>query len=179
MRDSELTDLGSKLAKGMSSRPSSGVNISYGTVKAVNDTGGTVSLNVYVHGGTLYGIPMTTACCGVQVGDRVVVETYGNLSTVTGVIARNNYPYKSHVGMLIFLRDGTTPSDAGYSGSWRRVYVYITSNNYNVIDIQDGNDAPGTNIQLYSYNGGGAQQWHLFADGDQGGQFYAWICTSL
>lgn len=92
MRDSELKDLGSKLAKGMSSRPSAGVNISYGTVKNVNESTDNITLDVFVHGGTLYGIPMTTGCCGVVVGDRAVIVTYGNLSTVMGIIARSNTP---------------------------------------------------------------------------------------
>lgn len=92
MGDVDLNQLGSELAKGMSSRPSSGVNISYGTVKSVNETAGSITLDVFVHGGTLYGLPMTTGCCGVVVGDRAVVVTYGNLSTVMGIIARSNTP---------------------------------------------------------------------------------------
>ena len=91
--DAILRQLGDRLGKELGKRQNNGVNISYGTVKAVNVGSGTVSLNVYVHGGTLYGLPMTTSCKGVKVGDRVMVETYGNLSTVTGVIARDNSHY--------------------------------------------------------------------------------------
>ena len=93
----EYESLGDQLAKGLVSPSASGVNISYGTVKAVNEGNGTVSLNVSVHGGTLYGIPMTTACKGVAVGDRCIVETYGNLSTVTGIIAHDNRHYVSPI----------------------------------------------------------------------------------
>lgn len=62
----------------------------FGTVTKDNGDG---TLNLDVEGGTLLKVPMTTACKGVAVGDRVVVTTYGRLSVVTGVIAHDNSYY--------------------------------------------------------------------------------------
>lgn len=90
-----IDQLGTKLAEALAPRRSDLVTVSYGTVKAVNETEADVRLDVDLHGGTLYGLPMTTACKGVAVGDRVIVQTYGHLSTVTGVIAHDNSHYVS------------------------------------------------------------------------------------
>lgn len=88
-----IDQLGTKLAEALAPKRRELVTVSYGTVKAVNETGTDVRLDVDLHGGTLYGLPMTTACKGVAVGDRVIVQTYGHLSTVTGVIAHDNSHY--------------------------------------------------------------------------------------
>ena len=93
-----IQQLGTQLAEALAPRRSDLVTVSYGTVKAVNETEADVRLDVDLHGGTLYGLPMTTACRGVAVGDRVIVQTYGHLSTVTGVIAHDN----SHYGKLLW-----------------------------------------------------------------------------
>lgn len=85
-----IDQLGTKLAEALAPKRRDLVTVSYGTVKAVNETSTDVRLDVDLHGGTLYGLPMTTACRGVAVGDRVIVQTYGHLSTVTGVIAHDN-----------------------------------------------------------------------------------------
>lgn len=85
-----IDQLGTKLAEALAPKRRELVTVSYGTVKAVNETSTDVRLDVDLHGGTLYGLPMTTACKGVAVGDRVIVQTYGHLSTVTGVIAHDN-----------------------------------------------------------------------------------------
>lgn len=85
-----IDQLGTKLAEALAPKRQELVTVSYATVKAVNETGTDVRLDVGLHGGTLYGLPMTTACKGVAVGDRVIVQTYGHLSTVTGVIAHDN-----------------------------------------------------------------------------------------
>lgn len=85
-----IDQLGTKLAEALAPKRQELVTVSYGTVKAVNETDTDVRLDVDLHGGTLYGLPMTTACKGVAVGDRVIVQTYGHLSTVTGVIAHDN-----------------------------------------------------------------------------------------
>ena len=88
-----MQQLGTQLAEALAPRRSDLVTVSYGTVKAVNETSTDVRLDVGLHGGTLYGLPMTTGCRGVAVGDRVIVQTYGHLSTVTGVIAHDNPHY--------------------------------------------------------------------------------------
>lgn len=47
------------------------------------------SLTVGVDGlGTMTGVPMTTACAGVQVGDIVIVDTYMHKPIAIGVIER-------------------------------------------------------------------------------------------
>ena len=86
-----IQQLGTQLAEALAPRRSDLVTVSYGTVKAVNETEADVRLDVDLHGGTLYGLPMTTGCRGVASGDRVVVQTYGHLSTVVGVVAHDNY----------------------------------------------------------------------------------------
>lgn len=88
-----IDQLGTKLAEALAPKRRELVTVSYGTVKAVNETEADVRIDVDLHGGTLYGLPMTTACKGVAVGDRVIVQTYGHLSTVTGVIAHDNSHY--------------------------------------------------------------------------------------
>lgn len=88
-----IQQLGTQLAEALAPKRRDLVTVSYGTVKAVNETKADVRLDVDLHGGTLYGLPMTTACRGVAVGDRVIVQTYGHLSTVTGVIAHDNPHY--------------------------------------------------------------------------------------
>lgn len=88
-----MQQLGTQLAFALAPKRQELVTVSYGTVKAVNETEADVRLDVDLHGGTLYGLPMTTACKGVAVGDRVIVHTYGHLSTVTGVIAHDNGHY--------------------------------------------------------------------------------------
>lgn len=88
-----MQQLGTQLAEALAPKRSDLVTVSYGTVKSVNETAADVRLDVDLHGGTLYGLPMTTACKGVAVGDRVIVQTYGHLSTVTGVIAHDNSHY--------------------------------------------------------------------------------------
>lgn len=69
-----------------------GPSMQYGDVQAVHE-GDKVLLDVQVDDGSLTLIPMTTACQGVEVGDRVVVMTVGRSSIVTGVLARDNGNY--------------------------------------------------------------------------------------
>lgn len=66
-----------------------GPSMQYGDVQAVHE-GDKVLLDVQVDDGLLALIPMTTACQGVKVGDRVVVMTVGRSSIVTGILARDN-----------------------------------------------------------------------------------------
>lgn len=66
------------------------VTMSYGDVTSVSTSGGDVRLTLSVDGGTLTSVPMTTACRGVKAGDRVIVQRYGHLATVVGVIAHDN-----------------------------------------------------------------------------------------
>lgn len=101
-----IQQLGTQLAEALAPKRSDLVTVSYGTVKAVNETEADVRLDVDLHGGTLYGLPMTTACKGVAVGDRVIVQTYGHLSTVTGVIAHDNSHYVSMRGDWYVLQLG-------------------------------------------------------------------------
>lgn len=71
----------------------------------------------------------------------------------------------------------------GRPGTWARVDVCVTTPGYNVLDVADGVDSPGSNVQIYSHNGTPTQGWHLFTDGQEGthyggGQYYAWICIA-
>lgn len=92
--------LGKSLAEslGASSSKSSGVNVGFATVTAIHEYSADVKLDLSMYGGTLYGVPMTTGCRGVEVGDRVIVQTYKHLSVVTGVIAHDNTHYVKRAG---------------------------------------------------------------------------------
>lgn len=109
----DIDALGRQLAEAFGKRTGSDVSMSFGTVAAVHEYTADVKLDVSVYGGTLYGLSMTTACRGASVGDRVIVQTYGHLSVVTGVIAHDNAPYVKVAG--------DTMNAAGYYGG------YITS----------------------------------------------------
>lgn len=65
----------------------------YGDVTAVNQADGAVTLDVEADDGEYLGVPMTTGCRGVAVGDRVVVDVFAHMPLVTGVIARDNSHY--------------------------------------------------------------------------------------
>ncbi|OZG68284.1 RICIN domain-containing protein [Bifidobacterium eulemuris] len=142
--------------------------VSLGTVTAVSNARCTVS----VQGGSLEDIPMTTACLGVRVGSRVVVETSRRISVVTGVIGS-----LANIGQLIWLQDGVTPESVGYHGTWAIAYVNIVSA-YDpgyAIDIESAVLSSGQNIQLYEFNNTAAQQWCLRV-GDH--TYHAWIRTA-
>lgn len=62
--------------------------LSYGTVQAVHSDSTGITVDVNLNGGTLYSIPCTTACSAVRPDDRVLLETFGKLTTATGIIAR-------------------------------------------------------------------------------------------
>lgn len=81
---------GDALAQSFGQANSSLFTVRYGTVQIDNGDG---TLDVAVGGSVLRGVPMTTACRGVKAADRVIVQTYARLSTVTGVIAHDNDPY--------------------------------------------------------------------------------------
>ncbi|TPF78345.1 hypothetical protein BW12_07105 [Bifidobacterium sp. UTCIF-3] len=58
------------------------------TVVSIDLTSGGYTADLTVGGGTLHAIPITVDCLGCGPGDRVLVETYGTQSFVTGIIAR-------------------------------------------------------------------------------------------
>lgn len=89
-----MRDAGAELAETFSSRGYSGPRTRYGTVTANNGT----TLDVALAGGTVPGVPMTTACVGARKGDRVLLTVDGPLVTVTGILATaDNGPYVPEV----------------------------------------------------------------------------------
>lgn len=76
--------LANAIRSGQTARARDGV--SFGDVSSVREDG---TVDVIVDEGELKGIAATTACVGVEVGDRVMVYTSGRLSTVVGVIAKS------------------------------------------------------------------------------------------
>ena len=80
---------GDALAQDFGKASSSLFTVRYGTVQTDHGDG---TLDVALGGSVLRGVPMTTACRGVKVADRVIVQTYARLSTVTGVLAHDNDP---------------------------------------------------------------------------------------
>ena len=85
-------DSGRRLAQSLADglAPAPAVSLRYGTVTAVRAAAGMLAADLTVSGGTLTGIPVTASCAGVRPGDRVIVETYARLSTVTGVLANTS-----------------------------------------------------------------------------------------
>lgn len=85
-----MRDAGTELAETFSNRGSSGSRTRYGTVKANNGQ----TLDVELAGGSVSGVPMTTACVGAKAGDRVLLTVDGPLVTATGILATgDNGPY--------------------------------------------------------------------------------------
>ena len=81
-----MSDATSRLGDFLNDRGQSPFStISIGTVSNVNSSSVDISLN----GGTLIGIPFTSACYGVKENDRVLVEKFGHLCIATGIIVVN------------------------------------------------------------------------------------------
>lgn len=65
------------------------------------------------------GLRYTTACCGVRVGDTVLVDVVGHLATVTGILATaDNGPYVK--GSVYITCADVDPNDF-LPGRWERV----------------------------------------------------------
>ena len=85
-----MRDAGTELAETFANRDSSGSRTRYGTVTANNGA----TLDVKLAGGSVSGVPMTTACVGARAGDRVLLTVDGPLITATGILATSdNGPY--------------------------------------------------------------------------------------
>lgn len=71
-----------------------GISRREATVTAVNGDG-TVDVNYGSEASPkiLNGIRMTSACYGVRVGDRVILDTLGHISYVTGILVHDNHHY--------------------------------------------------------------------------------------
>lgn len=124
---------GDALAQDFGKASSSLFTVRYGTVQTDHGDG---TLDVALGGSVLRGVPMTTACRGVKVADRVIVQTYARLSTVTGVLAHDNDPYvkvyEAQVGSG-YARIYGTPygvamatvmaGELGISNAWQRLNV--------------------------------------------------------
>ena len=78
-----MRDAGTELAETFANRDSSGSRTRYGTVTANNGA----TLDVKLAGGSVSGVPMTTACVGARAGDRVLLTVDGPLITATGILA--------------------------------------------------------------------------------------------
>ena len=91
-----MRDAGTELAETFANRDSSGSRTRYGTVMANNGA----TLDVELAGGSVSGVPMTTACVGARAGDRVLLTVDGPLITATGILATaDNGPYVPEVVM--------------------------------------------------------------------------------
>lgn len=79
-------DLGLTLSQSLT--PAAAPSLRYATVTRIYESGGQILSDLTINGGTLTAVPVTSTCTGAMPGDRVIVETYAHLSTVTGVLAR-------------------------------------------------------------------------------------------
>ena len=111
-----MRDAGAELAETFSSRGYSGPRTRYGTVTANNGT----TLDVALAGGTVPGVPMTTACVGARAGDRVLLTVDGPLVTATGILATaDNGPYVK--GSIYITAADVDPNGLFPGTTWQRV----------------------------------------------------------
>ena len=86
------------LSESLAAPRSTGSQTRYGTVVANNGS----TLDVAMAGGTIAGVPMTTACCSAVAGDRVLLDVTGPLVTATGILANSdNGPYVKLVSVTL------------------------------------------------------------------------------
>lgn len=84
------------LSESLAAPRTTGSQTRYGTVVANNGS----TLDVAMAGGTIAGVPMTTACCSAVAGDRVLLDVTGPLVTATGILANSdNGPYVKRSGV--------------------------------------------------------------------------------
>ena len=129
---------GTELAETFANRDSSGSRTRYGTVTANNGA----TLDVELAGGSVSGVPMTTACVGARAGDRVLLTVDGPLITATGILASgDNGPYVTLYDTVnASVRPGTAPVTIkgrenlaefaylevyGSTGEWKRCYCKV------------------------------------------------------
>ena len=133
-----MRDAGTELAETFANRDSSGSRTRYGTVTANNGA----TLDVKLAGGSVSGVPMTTACVGARAGDRVLLTVDGPLITATGILATaDNGPYVTLYDTVnASVRPGTAPATIkgrgnlaefaylevhGSTGEWKRCYCKV------------------------------------------------------
>lgn len=133
-----MRDAGTELAETFANRDSSGSRTRYGTVTANNGA----TLDVELAGGSVSGVPMTTACVGARAGDRVLLTVDGPLITATGILATaDNGPYVTLYDRVnASVRPGTAPVTIkgsgnlaefaylevyGSTGEWKRCYCKV------------------------------------------------------
>ena len=133
-----MRDAGTELAETFANRDSSGSRTRYGTVTANNGA----TLDVKLAGGSVSGVPMTTACVGARAGDRVLLTVDGPLITATGILATaDNGPYVTLYDRVnASVRPGTAPVTIkgsgnlaefaylevyGSTGEWKRCYCKV------------------------------------------------------
>ena len=108
-----MRDAGTELAETFANRDSSGSRTRYGTVTANNGA----TLDVELAGGSVSGVPMTTACVGARAGDRVLLTVDGPLITATGILATaDNGPYV--MGRGVHYRNVVINTDANSRWYW-------------------------------------------------------------
>ena len=155
-----MRDAGTELAETFANRDSSGSRTRYGTVTANNGA----TLDVKLAGGSVSGVPMTTACVGARAGDRVLLTVDGPLITATGILATaDNGPY-----VILYSSDarpGTYPGTVsgsvsirqfafleimGSTSEWTRCYCKVPG-----ISFGDGTFGYDTMMfSLKAFNGG-------------------------
>ena len=155
-----MRDAGTELAETFANRDSSGSRTRYGTVTANNGA----TLDVKLAGGSVSGVPMTTACVGARAGDRVLLTVDGPLITATGILATaDNGPY-----VILYSSDarpGTCPGTVsgsvsirqfafleimGSTSEWTRCYCKVPG-----ISFGDGTFGYDTMMfSLKAFNGG-------------------------
>lgn len=106
-----------KAATAGSDKQAKGVSRMFATVTRV---GGDGTLDVdsgsAAHPQQMLGLRMTSSCYGVQVGNRVVVDTYAHVSVVTGILANSDSaPYVTSEALLVSAEETTAPSGAAYA----------------------------------------------------------------
>ena len=116
-----------KAATAGSDKQAKGVSRMFATVTRVGGDGPLdVDLGSAAHPQQMLGLRMTSACYGVQVGNRVIVDTYAHVSVVTGILANSDSaPYVT--SSASFVTDGpvTAPNDGAWA--WATLTQFVST----------------------------------------------------
>lgn len=66
------------------------------------------------------------------------------------------------VGSVVLLYNGTSPTKAGYGGTWKRLHlIFVNKKSGRALDVAQGGTANGTNVDIYDKNLTYAQSWWI------------------
>lgn len=103
--------------------PAPSTSMRLATITRINLTQGAYTADLALAGATLHAIPITTDCLGCSPGDRVIVETYGTRSYVTGRLARTSTVEPLFEWSSTWSGDPSNEPSAGYVEKTQKITV--------------------------------------------------------